>query len=96
MGRSKLTILRVVRVRVDVQFLVSLQRLFQKNNLLLALHSTGSGVGLALSVAFHAVELHHFFNAFQVLFLDIELELDLGQHQLDAGPKVRVIVFDKI
>jgi hypothetical protein len=79
-----------------VQLLVSLQCLLQDYDLLLALNPTSSRIRLTLAITLHAVKLHHLFYTLEVLLLNIQLELDLRQHELDTGAEVGVVVFDKI
>lgn len=83
-------------VSVDVQLFITLECLLQERYLLPALDLSGCGIGPALLVAFHLVQLYHLLNALQVLLLDIQFELDLREHELDAGPKIGCIIFDKI
>lgn len=90
------TVLVICRVHVDVQLFISLQGLLQDNNLLLALDFSRSRVRLTLAIALHTVQLDHLLYTFQVLLFNVELELDLRQHELDAGTKIRVIIFDQV
>lgn len=79
-----------------MQFFVSLQCLLQEEDFLLALSFSGGCVGLTLAVTFHAVELDHLFDTLEVLLLDVELELELGKHELDAGAQVGSIIFNQV
>lgn len=89
--------IRVFRaVSVDVQLFIPLEGLLQESYLLLALNLPCCGIGTALLVAFHLVQLYHLLNTLQVLLLDVQFELDLREHELNAGPKVGCIIFDQI
>lgn len=79
-----------------MKLFVSLQSLLEESDLLLALNPTSSGIGTALLIALHLVKLNHLLDTFEVLLFNIDLELNLGQHELDAGAKVRGIIFDQI
>ena len=79
-----------------MQFFVTPQCLLEEHDFLLAFHTSSSGVGPALFISFHLVQLDHLLDTLQILLLDIKLELDLGEHELDAGPEVRRVKFDKI
>lgn len=83
-------------VSVDVQLFVPLECLLQESYLLLALNFPGCGIGTALLVAFHLVQLYHLLDALQVLLLDIQFELDLREHELNARPKIGCIIFDQV
>lgn len=91
-----LTIRAFSAVSVDVQLFIPLECLFEESYLLLALDLPGCGIGTALLVAFHLVQLHHLLDALQVLLLDIQFKLDLREHELDARPKVGCIIFDQV
>lgn len=95
-GRGPFTVLSVGRVHVNVEFFVSFQGLLEEDNLLLALDATGGRISLALAIALHAVQLDHLLDTLEVLLLDVELELDLGEHELDSGAEVWRVVFDEI
>lgn len=91
-----LTIRIVGTIDIHVKLFISFQSLLQQGNLLFALNPTSGGIGTALLIALHLVKLDHFLNAFEVLLFNIDLELNLGQHKLDAGTEVRGIIFDQI
>ena len=60
-----------------MQFFVTPQCLLEENDFLLAFHTPGRGVGPALLIAFHLVQLNHLLDTLEILLLDIKLELDL-------------------
>lgn len=85
-----------VALDVHVQVLVALERVLEQLDLLVALDALRLGVLLAAAVALHLVEAHHLLDAVLVLLLDAELELELGQHELDARTQVRRVILDEV
>ena len=91
-----LTVVVVGPVNVHVQILVALERVLQQLDLLVTLDTLGLCVLLALAVALELVQAHHLLDSILVLLLDTELELKLGQHELNAGSQVLRVIADKI
>ena len=90
------TIRRICLITVDMKFFISLECLLQQYDLLLALDTSSSSICSALLVTLHLVQLDHLFDSLQILFLNIELELNLGQHELDSGTKIGGVVFNEV
>lgn len=86
----------VVILAYYVDVLVALKRLFQELDLLVTFDPSSFSVLPALAIALHLVELHHLVYSFFILLFDAKLELELRQHELDSGPEVWRVVFDKI
>jgi hypothetical protein len=86
----------VVILAYDVHVLVALKRLFQKLDLLVAFDASSFGLLPVLTITLHLVELHHLVDSFFVLLLHAEFELELRQHELDSGPEMWRVVFDKV
>lgn len=93
---SPRTILLVCAINIHVEFFISLESLLQQRDLLSAFHFSGRGIGTAFLVAFHLIQLNHFFDSLEILLFNVQLELDLRKHQLNARAKMRGIVFNQI
>ena len=94
--RPSLTIRLVAKLNSDMQILVAFQGLLQELYLLVALDTLAFRILSAPTIALNLIEFGHFLDALLVLFLQAQLKLQLGQHQLYTGTKMRRIVFDKI
>ena len=81
---------------VYVKVFISFQGLFQQLYFLIAFNPSGFRICLALSVSFHLVQAYHLLDSILVLLLDAELELELGQHQLDTRAEMWGVVFDQV
>jgi hypothetical protein len=79
-----------------MEILVSLERLLEELYLLVAFDALGLRIRLALAVPFHLVQPHHLLDSVFVLFLDTELELELRQHELDAGTQMWGVISDQV
>jgi hypothetical protein len=79
-----------------MQILVSLQRVLEQLDLLVALDALGLGILLALAITFHLIQTDHLLDAILVLLLHAELEFELGQHELDAWPQMRRVILDEV
>lgn len=91
---SQPTIGLIAKVHVNVQIFISLQALLQQLDLLVALYALAFGILSASAIALDLVQLGHLLDTFLILLLYAQLELELGQHQLDSRTEVRGIEFD--
>ena len=91
-----LTVAIGVALNVDVEILVTLQRVLQQLDLLVTLDALGFGVLFTLAVALHLVQANHLLDSIFVLLLHTEFEFELGQHELDAGSQVLRVIANQI
>lgn len=90
------TIRSIGRLNIHMKILVALQSLLQQLDLLVALNATAFGVRATLAVTLILVQANHLLDTGLVLFLHAQLELELGQHELNLRTEIRGVIFDKI
>lgn len=79
-----------------MEILISLQSLLQQLDLLVAFNSSTFCIGAALPITLILIQTNHLLDTSFVLFFDTELELELGQHELNFGSEILGIIFDQV
>jgi hypothetical protein len=90
------TVCSIGRFNINVEIFVALQSLLQQLNFLVTLNATALCICAALPITLILVQADHLLDTCLVLFLHAQLELELGQHELDLRAEILSVIFDKI
>ena len=88
------TVWSVAGVHVDMQIFISLQRLLEKLDLLVALDAPSFRICSTLPISIIRIEAHQFLDPVLVLLFHAQLEGKLRKHQLKSRTKILRVGLD--